>query len=172
MNSVLPITLTFHSRQTTMNAPETSTTATVPPTITHCASVRVRYAETDKMKIVYNGNYLVYFEIGRTDLLRACGLPYAELEREGLMLPVLEAHVNYKTPAEYDDVLYIYASYTLEIKPTIRIDYVIKRGETDIATGYTTHSFVRTETMKPVRPPNSFFDAVREYAKLQGTGLK
>jgi acyl-CoA thioester hydrolase len=129
--------------------------------VTSCAHVRVRYVETDKMKIVYNGNYLIYFEIGRTELLRACGLPYVEIEHAGFLLPVLEAHIRYKTPAVYDDVLEIYATYCLEVTPTIRLDYMIKRGETEIASGYTTHAFVAAATMKPVRPPKIFLDAVQ-----------
>ncbi|TAE34216.1 MAG: acyl-CoA thioesterase [Candidatus Kapaibacterium sp.] len=128
--------------------------------ITNRAEIRVRYAETDKMKVVYNGNYLTYFEVGRTELLRACGLPYPELERTGFLLPVLEAHVKYKMSAVYDDVLSIYATYTLERIPTIRIDYLIKRGDDEIASGYTVHPFVAAETMKPVRPPKVFFEAI------------
>ncbi len=128
--------------------------------VTHRSQVRVRYADTDKMKIVYNGNYLIYFEIGRTELLRACGLPYVGLEKAGFLLPVLEAYARYKMPAVYDDVLDIYATYTLERAPTIRIEYVIKRGEDEIVSGYTLHAFVTADAMKPVRPPKIFFDAI------------
>jgi acyl-CoA thioester hydrolase len=142
-----------------------TTTPLKHPTISHCAALRVRYAETDKMQVVYNGNYLTYFEVGRTDLLRACGLPYSLLESEGLMLPVLEAQIFYKSPAFYDDVLYIHTTYKLERKATIRLEYVIMRGEVEIATGYTVHSFVTRDGMKPVRPPKMFFDAVADYAK-------
>jgi acyl-CoA thioester hydrolase len=134
-------------------------------TVSHTAALRVRYADTDKMNIVYNGNYLTYFEVGRTELLRACGLPYSHLEREGFLLPVLEAHIEFKTPALYDDVLYIHTSYVIERKPTIRLEYVIKRGEVELATGYTLHSFVKADSMKPIKPPALFFDAVNEYAK-------
>jgi acyl-CoA thioester hydrolase len=133
--------------------------------VTNRAEIRVRYAETDKMKVVYNGNYLTYFEVGRTELLRSCGLPYPELEKVGYLLPVLEAHVVYKMSAVYDDLLSIYATYRLERIPTIRIDYVIKRGEDEIASGYTIHPFVNAETMKPVRPPKVFFDAIENALK-------
>lgn len=134
--------------------------------VIHTASLRVRYAETDKMKIVYNGNYLVYFEIARTELLRACGIPYRSIEERGFMLPVLEALVRYKSPAYYDDYLSIQTSYNIEYQPIIRLDYTITRSDNDtttlIATGYTTHSFVQAETMKPVRPPKFFFEAVQQ----------
>jgi acyl-CoA thioester hydrolase len=135
--------------------------------VTHRTELRVRYAETDKMKVVYNGNYLTYFEVGRTELLRACGLPYPELEKAGYLLPVLEAFVQYKMSAVYDDVLSIYATYRLERVPTIRIDYVIKRGQDEIASGYTSHPFVNAETMKPVRPPKMFFDAIEQTLQSQ-----
>lgn len=132
-------------------------------TARHTATVRVRYADTDKMKIVYNGNYFVYFEVGRTELLRACNLPYSTIEEQGFMLPVLEAHIAYKSPAYYDDLLDIHTSYTLERKAIVRLDYAIQRNTTDIAIGYTTHSFVNADTMRPVRPPAIFFDAVAQF---------
>jgi acyl-CoA thioester hydrolase len=152
-----------------MNTSNAETTASAESsaetTVSHCAALRVRYADTDKMQIVYNGTYLTYFEVGRTELLRACGLPYSQLERDGYLLPVLEAAVQYKSPAYYDDVLYIYTSYIIKRAATIRLDYVIKRGETEIATGYTLHSFVDAKSMKPVRPPAVFFEAIAEYAE-------
>ena len=138
------------------------------PTVTHRSQVRVRYADTDKMKIVYNGNYLVYFEIGRTELLRACGLPYTELEKSGYLLPVLEIFARYKAPAVYDDLLDIYATYTLERLPTIRIEYLIKRGEEVIVSGYSIHPFVTAYVIKPVLPPKIFFDAIEETLRKQG----
>jgi acyl-CoA thioester hydrolase len=134
-------------------------------TVTNRTQLRVRYAETDKMKVVYNGNYLTYFEVGRTELLRSCGLPYPELEKAGYLLPVLEAHVQYKLSAVYDDLLTIEATYTLERIPTIRIEYRVLRGENEIATGYTTHPFVQADTMKPVRPPKVFFEAIEQALK-------
>ncbi|MCS6809479.1 MAG: thioesterase family protein [Bacteroidota bacterium] len=137
------------------------------PSITHCTHVRVRYADTDKMKIVYNGAYLIYFEVGRTELLRACGLPYRELEQAGYLLPVLEAFIRYKTPAVYDDVLDIYATYVLQRSATVRIEYCIKRGEIEIVDGYTLHAFVSAEAMKPVRPPSLFFDAMEKACVLR-----
>jgi len=65
--------------------------------------VRVRYAETDKMGVVYYANYFVWFEVGRTDLLRHAGMTYRDIESEGLTLPVIEASCGYRIPARYDD---------------------------------------------------------------------
>ena len=66
---------------------------------------RVIYADTDKMGVVYNGNYLSYFEIGRNELMRHLGLAYTEVEKNGLILPVIDAYVKYIKPAYYDDIL-------------------------------------------------------------------
>ncbi|MBK7981513.1 MAG: acyl-CoA thioesterase [Ignavibacteriae bacterium] len=76
--------------------------------LSHTTSIRVRYADTDKMQFVYNGKYLEYFEVGRTELLRSCGLAYSELEKIGYQLPLIEAGLKYKMPAYYDDVLLNY----------------------------------------------------------------
>src|SRR5438105_5103832 len=69
----------------------------------HETLLRVRYAETDKMGVVYYANYLVWFEVGRTDLLREAGWTYREMEADGFGLPVMEAHCEYHRPARYDD---------------------------------------------------------------------
>jgi acyl-CoA thioester hydrolase len=74
---------------------------------TSVSSVRVRYAETDKMGVVYYANYFVWFEVGRTDLLRTLGWSYREMELAGVSLPVIEAHCEYTRPARYDDDLEI-----------------------------------------------------------------
>jgi len=93
--------------------------------ITSRTQVTVRYAETDMMGIVYHANYLPWFEIGRTQLLKELGLPYRQLETDGYRLPVLEISAKYARPALYDDVLTI-VTYLRE-KPLLRIrlDYEI-----------------------------------------------
>lgn len=126
------------------------------PILQHTSSIRVRYAETDKMRVVYNGEYLTYFEVGRTEALRAFGLPYSDLENEGYLLPVIEAYVQYKSPAFYDDVLSITAYLSSQITATITIYYTITRNDTLIAEGRTVHTFVHATTMKPARPPKSY----------------
>ncbi|MCB0439221.1 MAG: acyl-CoA thioesterase, partial [Mangrovimonas sp.] len=77
--------------------------------LSHTSKIRVRYADTDKMQFVYNGKYLEYFEVGRTELLRNVGLPYSNIKKEGYQLPLMEAGLKYKNPAHYDDVLLIEA---------------------------------------------------------------
>ena len=66
-------------------------------------TLRVRYAETDQMAVVYHSNYIIWFEVGRVELLRQLGFSYQEMEAEGLHLPVVEAKCRYKHPARYDD---------------------------------------------------------------------
>jgi acyl-CoA thioester hydrolase len=118
------------------------------------AQVVVRYAETDMMGVVYHGNFLPWFEIGRTTLLREMGLPYRQLEAEGYRLPVLEVGAKYFRPALYDDTITIIT--TIHDKPLLRIrlEYEVKRGEELLATGFTVHAFI-DHGGKPVRPPQS-----------------
>jgi len=85
--------------------------------------VRVRYAETDQMGIVYYANYFVWFEIGRVELLRSLGLAYSNLEKDhSLILPVVDAHCRYRDPARYDDQILI------ETRPTLLRGSVLKFG--------------------------------------------
>lgn len=128
--------------------------------VVHTTPIRVRYAHTDKMGIVYNGNYFMFFEIGRTELLRAAGLPYAELEREGFLLPVLEAHVEYHKPARYDEMLDVTTTYKPESTAVLTMSYVIRRDEDHIVTGFTKHAFVDAVSFRPVRPPRSFLETL------------
>ncbi|MEO9116904.1 MAG: thioesterase family protein [Gemmatimonadaceae bacterium] len=102
--------------------------------------VRVRYAETDQMGVVYHANYLAWCDIGRTDLIRALGgKTYGEIEREGLALAVVEAHLRYVKPARYDDVIRVTTRVTEVRSRVVRFDYDIKLADGGlIATGYTT----------------------------------
>jgi acyl-CoA thioester hydrolase len=104
--------------------------------------VRVRYAETDQMGIVYYANYFVWFEVGRTDLLRHAGWSYREMEREGFSLPVVEAHCEYRQPARYDDELEISTRGGLLSPVRVRFDYEVVRPSDDtvLAGGHTVHA--------------------------------
>jgi len=135
--------------------------------LTHVTEIRVRYADTDKMQFVYNGKYLEYFEVGRTELLRSTGLAYTEVEKKGFHLPLIEAGVKYFLPAVYDDVLEIHTSVKELYSPKVHIEYSIKRKGTNelIAEGFTTHIFIRTDTKKAVRPPKEYIAALEPYFK-------
>ena len=103
--------------------------------------VRVRYAETDCMGVVYYANYLVWFEVGRTDWLRDTGQSYRDMESDGVQLPVIEAHCEYRKPARYDDDLEIRTRATRLTPVRIRFDYEIVRGGDDIlVVGHTIHA--------------------------------
>ena len=118
----------------------------------HDTEIRVRYAETDQMGLAYNGHYLAWFEVGRTELLRAIGQNYRTTEAQGYFLPLSAADIRYLKPARYDDVLTI-RSWICE-KPGVRlkIGYEIIRGSDVIATGHTEHAFTNNN-LAPVRPP-------------------
>lgn len=133
--------------------------------IKHTYPIRVRYADTDKMGVMYNGNYFTFFEIGRTEMLRHYGLPYSDLEKSGYMLPLLEAHAEYINSAFYDDLLMVEASIKPEHKAVLTIKYNIFRDNTPIATGHTKHVFINSETRKPVRPPKQYVDLIRKFQK-------
>jgi acyl-CoA thioester hydrolase len=115
-------------------------------------SVTVRYAETDMMGIVYHANYLPWFEVGRTTLLKELGIPYRQLEEEGFRLPVLEISAKYLRPAVYDDTLEIRTTVTDRPLLRIRLDYEVMRGDELLATGTSVHAFVDKQG-RPVRPP-------------------
>lgn len=130
--------------------------------LTGRTQIRVRYAETDMMSIAYHGSYLPWLEIGRTEMLRENGFPYVELERLGYRLPVLEAHVNYKRPALYDDVVTIETAITEKPIVRIRIEYRLLRGELLLATAHTVHAFINFKN-EAVRPPPDFVEAVNKW---------
>jgi acyl-CoA thioester hydrolase len=115
---------------------------------------RVPYADTDQMGVVYYGNYLTYFERSRNELMRACGLTYKEFEAKKLMLPVVHASIDYKTPARYDDELVIVAELAWQRGVRLQVNCRVTCGAVLIAEGYTVHAVVSSETRKPVRLPD------------------
>jgi acyl-CoA thioester hydrolase len=117
--------------------------------------VRVRYAETDKMGVVYYSNYFVWFEVGRTDLLRGNGWTYREMEADGVSLPVIEARCEYKLPARYDDDLEIRTTGTLVSPVRVAFSYeIVRPGDAQIlATGQTVHASL-DRSGRPCRLPD------------------
>jgi acyl-CoA thioester hydrolase len=104
--------------------------------------VRVRYADTDQMGVVYYANYLVWFEVGRNEWLRDGGWTYREMEAAGVSLPVIEAHCEYRVPARYDDEIEIRTEARTLSPVRIRFDYEARRTADDTlsATGHTVHA--------------------------------
>ena len=117
--------------------------------------VRVRYAETDKMGVVYYANYFVWFEVGRADLLRSLGWTYREMEHAGIALPVIEAHCAYRRPARYDDEIEIRTRGRMLSPVRMEFTYeVARRGdETVVASGRTVHAAL-DGAGKPCRLPD------------------
>lgn len=89
-------------------------------------TLRVRYGETDQMGFVYYGNYALYLEVARTELLRSVGLNYAELEAQGIQLPVVNLNINYRNAAKYDDLLLLSTWIDKDISKKIRFRTIIK----------------------------------------------
>jgi acyl-CoA thioester hydrolase len=119
----------------------------------HTATVRVRYGETDQMGVVYHPNYLLYFETGRTELMRASGVTYSELEKSGVFLVVTEASCKYRSAARYDEELSIVTTIDQVGKATIRFSYrVLGPGGRLLAEGHTELASVDA-SKNPVRLP-------------------
>ena len=116
--------------------------------------LRVRYAETDKMGVVYYANYFVWFEVGRADLLRSLGWTYREMEHAGISLPVIEAQCTYQRPARYDDELEIRTTGRMLSPVRMEFSYEVRRIDDGVvaASGRTVHAALDTGG-KPCRLP-------------------
>ena len=117
-------------------------------------TLRVRYAETDKMGVVYYANFLVWFEVARADLLRSLGWTYREMEAAGVSLPVIEAHCEYARPARYDDEIEIRTEGQMVSPVRMRFNYtVVRRADQVVAAqGHTVHAAVDVSG-RPCRLP-------------------
>jgi acyl-CoA thioester hydrolase len=119
----------------------------------HTVTVRVRYGETDQMGVVYHPNYLLYFETGRTELMRSAGVTYSEMEKEGVFLVVTEANCRYRAAARYDQELRVVTRVDEVGKARIRFSYrVLGPGGTLLAEGHTELASV-DQAKNPVRMP-------------------
>lgn len=121
--------------------------------------VRVRYAETDQMGVVYHGNYAQYFEMGRVEWLRNLGLSYKWMEENGIMLPVVSLSMNYKKPARYDDLIRVKTIFKSQTSVKIEFDYEIYNEENELLTiGNSMLVFVDMKTGRPTAPPSYVVD--------------
>jgi acyl-CoA thioester hydrolase len=116
--------------------------------------IRVRYAETDQMGVVYYANYFVWFEVGRTDLLRESGWNYREMETDGFSLPVIDARGVYLTSAKYDDEIEVRTTGAMLSPVRVQFTYQVVRAadEETLATGTTVHATL-DRAGKPCRLP-------------------
>lgn len=122
---------------------------------------RVPYADSDQMGFVYYGRYLTYFERARNELLRALNFTYKEMEARGLGLPVIEAHVNYRLPACYDDELRISAELSWLKLVRMQVFCRVWRGDELLADGYTIHAVMDLNSKKAIRLPKDLENLFR-----------
>lgn len=123
--------------------------------------VRVRYAETDQMGVVYHGNYAQYFEMGRVEWLRNLGVSYKWMEENGIMLPVVSLSMNYKKPARYDDILNVKTIFKKMTSVKIEFDYEIQNEQGELlTTGNSILVFVDMKTGRPTAPPDYILERV------------
>jgi len=109
--------------------------------------IKVRYVETDQMGIVHHSNYLIYFEVGRTEFITKCGMSYSDMEIEGIMIPVIESSCEYIQGAKYEDKLII-KTWIEELSPVkVIFNYLVVRekDQREIAKGSTKHAFVNND---------------------------
>lgn len=128
--------------------------------------VRVRYADTDQMGYMYYGNYATFYEVARTDMLRSTGISYKELEKMGVMMPVVNLECNYKKPAFYDELIRI--ETVIREKPSVKIKFeysLYNEKDELINTGSTILVFVDMKTGRPCPPPVLFMDKIQQYFK-------
>ncbi|MEX1010679.1 MAG: thioesterase family protein [Balneolaceae bacterium] len=123
-------------------------------------TLRSRYSETDRMGYVYYGRYLEYFEVARTEMIRALGLPYSRMEDDGVLLPVVYTEISYKAPVRYDEEMKIVVS--VFDPPAVRLDtwyeLFTEDAERPVALGHVTLAFMDRETRRPRRAPELFLD--------------
>ena len=112
--------------------------------VTHRHEVRVTYADTDAMGVVYHANYLRWFEVGRTEFIRSLGIAYKEMEEQGTLLPVSEVFCKYHASARYDDILVVETRVDFLKRASIQFSYRILRqaDEAQMVTGSTLRAFV------------------------------
>jgi len=134
--------------------------------IEHSHPIKVYYKDIDKMGIVYYSRYFEYFEESRTELLASIGLQITNVEQEGVMLPVISSHCDFKKGAQFEDVILIKSWVNERPRSTLKISYrvVLKKTNDLLATGYTIHAFVNS-LGKPIKPPKSILAYMQKYLK-------
>ncbi|MFH0777883.1 MAG: thioesterase family protein [Candidatus Eisenbacteria bacterium] len=125
--------------------------------------IRVRYAESDQMGVAYYSNYLVWFEMARTELLRGRGFPYSKMEEDGFFLPVSECYSKYVLPAHYDELLEVRCRVGEVRTRAVRFEYKILREGTLLARGHTVH-VCTDRNARPRTIPSMIREALLEAA--------
>lgn len=131
-------------------------------------NIRVIYADTDAMGIVYHTNYIKWFEIGRTELLRGMGIVYAHMEAQGYKMPLTEAYCHYLLPAKYDQIIIVETEMEYIRRASMKFNYTIfdEEKESTLVEGYTVHACINN-IGKIVRFPVFIVDKINAQAKFE-----
>ena len=126
--------------------------------------IKVYYRDIDKMGIVYYSRYFEYFEESRTELFESIGLQITNVEQEGITLPVISSHCEFKKGAKFEDVILIRSCVNEMPRSTLQISYmaVLKKTNELLATGHTIHAFINS-LGKPIKPPKSILDCIKKH---------
>ena len=128
----------------------------------HVHEVRVRYADTDRMDMVYHGTYAAYLEAARVEMLRDAGFVYAQMEQEGTLLPVVQLELTYKQPARYDDLLEVHTHITQVPTSKLELHCEVRQGEALLVVGRVVLVFVDGVSGKPKRAPEELAQVMSE----------
>ena len=131
--------------------------------IEHLHPIKVYYRDIDKMGIVYYSRYFEYFEESRTELFASIGLHITNIEQEGIKLPVISCHCDFKKGAKFEDVLIIRSWLNERPRSTLKISYMVNLKKTNelLASGYSIHAFLNS-LGKPIKPPKSILDCIKK----------
>lgn len=135
--------------------------------------VRVRYAETDAMGVVYHGNYAPYFEVGRVESIRELGLTYKDMEQSGVVMPVIEWHAKFLRPAKYDDLLTI-RTILKELPTDHRIEFfqeVYNESGKQLTLGRVVLYFMQSSSMEKITMPPFLMEKLKPYFKTAAADL-
>jgi len=128
----------------------------------HQIEVRVRYSETDQMGVVYHGNYIPYFEIGRVEWLRNKGISYKIMEESGIALPIVSMNINYKKSARYDELLTVHTVFKSQTSVKIEFDCAIHNEANELlTTAQFILVFVSLKTGRPTAPPDYILELLK-----------
>ncbi|MBR9758539.1 MAG: acyl-CoA thioesterase [Algicola sp.] len=125
--------------------------------------IRVRYGETDQMGVVYNGNYALYLEVGRTEWLRKLGVSYKSLEASNIMLPVIAMSFQFKKSAYYDEVITV--KTTLKKTPAVKIEFdyeIFNENQELLVTANTVLAFIDMNTKRPIKCPDYILEKLEQ----------
>jgi acyl-CoA thioester hydrolase len=130
----------------------------------HQIQVRVRYSETDQMGVVYHGNYIPYFEIGRVEWLRNKGISYKKMEESGIGLPIVNMNINYKKSAVYDELLTVHTVFKSQTSVKIEFDCAIYNEAKELlTTAQFLLVFVSLKTGRPTAPPDYILELLKTF---------